>query len=121
MPDIQLTLVNQSNDLHNSRIIIFKRDAAVPDKLPIAWLGIGPLGQGDGYPFVLPEQQGALGIRPVIWIGVLPQAEEGLEISVNSLPQAPAEIDLSGIISADIVITGTAGAFKFGLENTVRG
>lgn len=57
--DIQLNLINRSNDANNSQVVIFQRNpAAGVDALPVAWRVLGPLGQGDAYPFVYPLSTG---------------------------------------------------------------
>jgi len=53
--DIQLNLINQSNDSNNSQIVIFQKNGANDlDDLPVAWRVIENLGLGDHHPFVYP-------------------------------------------------------------------
>ena len=57
--DIQLNLINRSNDANNSQVVIFQRNpAAGVNDLPVAWRVFGPLGQGDTFPFVYPLSTG---------------------------------------------------------------
>lgn len=57
--DIQLNLINRSNDANNAQILIFQKNpAAGVDALPVAWRVLGPLRQGDAYPFVYPLSTG---------------------------------------------------------------
>ena len=63
--DIQLNLINRSNDANNSQVVIFQRNpAAGVDALPVAWRVFGPLGQGDAYPFVYPLSTGISSMDP---------------------------------------------------------
>ena len=55
--DIQLNLINRSNDANNAQIVIFQKNVAADfDELLIAWQVIDQLGQGDHYPFVYPME-----------------------------------------------------------------
>lgn len=57
--DIQLTLINHSNDANNAHVVIFQKIPAVGvDQFPVAWRVFGPLGRGDAYPFVYPLSTG---------------------------------------------------------------
>jgi hypothetical protein len=53
--DIKLNFINQSNDLNNSQIAIFQKNAATDfDELAVAWKIIKNCGQGDNHPFTFP-------------------------------------------------------------------
>ena len=55
--DIQLNLINRSNDANNAQIVIFQKNVAADfDEWLIAWQVIDQLGQGDHYPFVYPME-----------------------------------------------------------------
>lgn len=57
--DIQLNLINRSNDANNSQVVIFQRNpTAGVHALPVAWQVLGPLGQGHAFPFVYPLSTG---------------------------------------------------------------
>jgi hypothetical protein len=73
---------------------------------------------------IAPQQMAVFEFRPVIWIGVASQIEEGAVISSAIVSQVNTEISLLGIASADIVMTvGGAGPdatpFLFTLQNVV--
>lgn len=53
--DIKLNFINDSNDVNNSEIVIFAKNAA-PDvqETAVAWQVIQNCGQGDHHPFVYP-------------------------------------------------------------------
>jgi hypothetical protein len=53
--NIELNFINRSNDLNNSQIVIFQKNAATNfDELHVAWLVIQYCGQGDNHPFTFP-------------------------------------------------------------------
>jgi hypothetical protein len=53
--DIHLNFINDSNDMNNSEIVVFQKNAATDfDELAVAWLVIKYCGQGDNHPFVYP-------------------------------------------------------------------
>lgn len=53
--DIKLNFINNSNDLNNSKIVIFQKNVAsgVPESA-VAWKVITNCGPGDNHPFVFP-------------------------------------------------------------------
>lgn len=54
--DIQLTFINESNDVSNSSVVIFQKNtAASAEELAVAWEVIENASQGASYPFILPE------------------------------------------------------------------
>jgi hypothetical protein len=65
-----------------------------------------------------PEQHAAFEFQPSIYIGVVAQMEEGEVIDPAIVSQINSEINLFGITSADIVMTGGGSkSFQFTLEN----
>lgn len=69
-----------------------------------------------------PGQKAAFQFQPRIYIGVVSQIEEGDVMNSAIISQINSEINLFGITSADIVMTGggpgkSATAFNFTLEN----
>ena len=53
--DIKLNFINDSNDVNNSEIVIFAKNAATDiQETAVAWLVIQNCGQGDNHPFVYP-------------------------------------------------------------------
>lgn len=64
---------------------------------------------------------GIFEIKPVLWVGVLDQVAEGAVISAASLSSIKSNLPLSGVKSADIIMTGDKGAYNFTLENVVTG
>lgn len=73
---------------------------------------------------VVPNQKAIFKFNPTIWIGVASEIEEGEIISSAVLTAANTPLDLLGIQSADIIMTGggcgvNATAFQFEMENVV--
>lgn len=73
---------------------------------------------------IAPGQKALFEFKPVIWIGVVSQVEEGEVINSAIISQIETEISLFGIKSADIVMTGggpgpTSTPFVFTLQNIV--
>jgi hypothetical protein len=53
--DIKLNFINDSNDVNNSEIVIFAKNAATDvQETAVAWLVIQNCGKGDNHPFVYP-------------------------------------------------------------------
>ncbi len=53
--NIQLNFINNSNDLNNSKVVIFQKNVATNfDELAVAWKVIQYCGQGDNHPFTFP-------------------------------------------------------------------
>lgn len=74
---------------------------------------------------VAPGQKAVFRFSPVLWIGVGSQIEEGRALSSAVISSANTPIELVGIASADIVMTGGGGGeraqpFRFELENVIR-
>ncbi len=194
--DIQLNLINRSDDVNNSSYVIFQKNVAENfGELAIAWRVVKNLGIGDNHPFTYPMQfqvsggdawgnftpmlaatngqvfamrreasgdvlrstgdsassptevevqnrlpQGAISVniyrnglllaqktnispaqkavfefKPRIFIGAVSQIEQGQVLNSAILQSVNTEIDLLGISSADIVITGGGGG-----ENSTR-
>jgi hypothetical protein len=190
MADIKLRLVNQSQDVNNTRYVIFQKNVAENfDELAIAWRVVKNLGIGDYHPFtypvdfyvsagdawgnhmpqqlaangqmwevkrersgdrlvvsptpadsqtevevknslpmgaisadiyrdgkllatktnVSPEQKAVFQFQPRLFIGAVSQIEEGQVMHSAILQNINTEIDLLGIVKADIVITGGGG------------
>jgi len=55
--DIQLNLVNNSNDMNNTEYVIFQKNVATSfEELPVAWRVIKNLGISDNHPFTYPME-----------------------------------------------------------------
>lgn len=52
--DIELTFINQSDDVNNSSILIFQKNMAGANEQPIAWTVIENCGKGWKHPFKYP-------------------------------------------------------------------
>lgn len=95
--DIQLNLINRSNDAGHSQIVIFQKNAASGvDELPVAWQVIRNLGQGDHYPFVYPLST-TLSTADS-WGNYTPQieADNGLLYSMARAPSGGDTLSLQG-------------------------
>jgi hypothetical protein len=73
---------------------------------------------------ISPSQKAVFQFKPVIWVGVASQIEEGSVMNSAIVSQINTEISLFGIKSADIVMTGggsgpEATPFIFELQNIV--
>ncbi len=73
---------------------------------------------------VVPGQKAIFEFKPILFIGVVSQIEEGQVINSAIISQVNTELSLFGIASADIVMTGggpgkTSAPFEFQLENVV--
>ncbi len=73
---------------------------------------------------IAPGQQATFALRPTLFIGVVPQIEEGEIMDSAILSSTTTELSLLGIGSADIVMTGggagpNAAPLRFMLENVV--
>jgi len=71
---------------------------------------------------VNPQEKAVFEFLPKIWIGVAPDIEEGSVMDSPVIQTINTELDLLGISSADIVMTGggsgsEATPFKFSLQN----
>jgi hypothetical protein len=203
--DIQLNLINQSQDVNNSSYVIFQQNVAENfGELAIAWVTVDNLGIGDNHPFaypmqfqvgagdawgnftprfnatngqvfamvrtnsgdqlqatgdpasspteveirnslpeggisaniyrnglllaqktnVSPSQKAVFEFKPQIFIGAVSQIQQGQVMNSAILQGINTELDLLGLTSADIVITGGGGGpdatpFVFTLTNEV--
>lgn len=73
---------------------------------------------------ICPSQKAVFEFKPTIWIGVASQVEEQDNINSSILEDIKTEINLLGIKSADIVMTGGgpgkySSPYEFKLENIV--
>lgn len=73
-----------------------------------------------------PGQKAVFEFQPCIYIGVVSQVEEGEVMNSAIISQVNTEINLLGITSADIVMTGggpgtSSTEFSFALENINKG
>jgi hypothetical protein len=73
---------------------------------------------------VSPAQKAVFEFKPTIWIGVVSQIEEGEVMNSAIISDVNTELNLLGIASADIVMTGggngqNATPFHFELRNVV--
>lgn len=71
-----------------------------------------------------PAEKATFAFNDTIWISVLPQIEEGQIINAGFMSSIATGISLTGIASADIVMTGggtgpVSTPFTFALENAV--
>lgn len=74
---------------------------------------------------VAPEQKAAFQFEATLWIGVVSQAVQGQAINSAVMSNVMTALSLSGIASADIVMTGGGGgsgahAYAFTLENVIN-
>lgn len=74
---------------------------------------------------VAPGQKAVFRLSPVLWIGVGSQIEESRALVSAVLSSANTPLELTGLASGDIVMTGggsgeTAQPYRFDLENIVR-
>jgi hypothetical protein len=122
---ISLRLINHGADCQ-SPIAIFRHDAAAaPDAPPIAWHVIDdlPAGATQELHYDLPTSHPPkVHLPPTIWIGVMSQVTQGEALDAAIAPHGHTEISLSGIASADIIMTGggpsaASEPFQFALEN----
>jgi len=73
---------------------------------------------------VLPGQKAAFAFQPTLWIGAVSKMQQGEIIDSAIVSQLNTKISLTGIKSADIVMTGggpgpSSTAFNFSLQNVV--
>jgi len=73
---------------------------------------------------ISPAQTSAFRFKPTIWIGVSSQIQEGDIINSAIISEVDTELNLAGIASADVVMTGggpgpNTTPFHFTLENIV--
>lgn len=73
---------------------------------------------------IAPQQKAAFAFNPTLWIGVASQIDQGQVMNSAILATINTELNLQGIASADIVMTGggpgaDATPFNFSLENIV--
>lgn len=71
---------------------------------------------------IIPQQKAIFNFRPILFIGAASQAEQGEVLETGLISVLNTELGLTGIGSADIVMTGggsgtTAKPFRFFLEN----
>ena len=95
--DIQLNLINRSNDAGHSQIVIFQKNAAAgADEFPVAWQVIRDLGRGDHYPFVYPLSTTLSAADN--WGNEMPQieADNGLLYSMARAPSGGDTLSLQG-------------------------
>jgi len=74
---------------------------------------------------VAPGQQAVFLFKPTIWIGVVSQVEEGDVIDSAIISSVNTQLNLTGIASADIVMSGggpgkSSRPFTFTLQNVKR-
>ncbi|MEM8963131.1 MAG: hypothetical protein AAGD38_16725 [Acidobacteriota bacterium] len=206
LQEIKLNLINNSQDINNSEVLIFQKNVAESfSEISVAWRVIQNLGVQDHHPFtyplnffvsagdsfgnftpqleafegqayevikdrsgdvlrpspfpssspldvevrnnlqtggvsanifrdgkllatktnVSPAQKAVFRFKPRIFIGVVSQVREGQILDSAIVQQVNTEIDLLGIKSADIIMTGGGGgpsatAFQFQLSNVNR-
>jgi hypothetical protein len=114
---IDLNFINQSNDLNNSQIVIFQKNATLSSAV-VGSIQHAPVHKtisnctpGNQHPFNLPAV-------PSVWITAIP---ENAVHNVNT-QHADFELSLLGVSSADIIMTGggpgpNAATFSFTLTN----
>ena len=73
---------------------------------------------------IVPAEKAVFEFQPKIWIGVASEVEEGQVLNSAIISEINTEINLLGIASADIVMTGggvgpNAKPFNFTLQNVV--
>lgn len=202
--DIEITFINQSNDLNNSSVVIFSKNVATNfDEIAVAWKVIKNCGRNWSHPFkypilskvgakdsygnisdlknavngqkwdlirsasgdtlmldqtpssspneieiknnldigaidaciykddkvyaiktgLSPGQKAVFQFKPIIWVGVVSQIEEGQIINSAILSDINTEISLLGIHKADLIMSGggigpAATPFQFDLVPT---
>lgn len=75
---------------------------------------------------IVPQQKAVFEFKSTLFIAAIPYAVEGEAINLEFLPNVETQINLQGIDSADIVMSGggigpEATAFTFTLENLNKG
>ena len=75
---------------------------------------------------IVPQQKAVFEFKPTLFIAAIPYAVEGEVINTDFLPNAKAQINLQGMESADIVMSGggsgaKATAFTFAIKNPNSG
>ncbi|WP_175654454.1 hypothetical protein [Burkholderia ambifaria] len=127
--DIQLNLINRSNDANNSSVVIFQKNVATDfDELAIAWKVIRNCGQGDNHPFKFPMTMSVSASDS--WGNYMPQqtanngqvfqvvrSSSGDVLQLGGDPGASAEVQVrndlpAGAINATIYKDGNALARK---------
>lgn len=119
---IQLNFINNSNDQNASQVVIFQSNV-LDASAPVAPSQVITSVPGEQYPFAL-QDQGAIdaniykdgkllaaktGLGPHhVVIGAIPAGglKEGANLTAAILGNAKTELDLTGITSANIVMTG---------------
>lgn len=116
---IQLNFINNSNVENNVEVVIIQKNVATDfDERAVDWRVIRYCRQGNNYPFDLPLT------RPTLWIGAVPHIAHGPVMNSAILSTINTELNLQGIASADIVMTGggrggDAMPFDYYLDNIV--
>jgi hypothetical protein len=114
---VHITIINKSNDLNNSSIVIYGGTAAAPIDGPVTALRVvdAPV-QGRSETFDVPAHH-----APKIWIGTSPGGAQGQTVSIYD---GLTPLSLAGLASADIIMTGGGPGrgttpFVFTLANAV--
>jgi hypothetical protein len=130
--DIQLNFINNSTDANNSDIVIFQRTANSDDAVIATRVLCCP--PGSTQHFSLPAggtmgatpvstmQNAGLSFKPTIWVGAVPNVQEGDVANSDTLSGVNTEISLLGVVSADIIMTGAGtetSPFSFHVKNIV--
>jgi len=73
---------------------------------------------------IIPGQTSAFQFKPKLWIGVTSQVQEGETMNSAIISEINTALDLTGIVSADIIMTGGGQEpnftpYQFNLQNIV--
>jgi hypothetical protein len=73
-------------------------------------------------PHIPPGQKAVFNVKPKLRVGIVPNVNEGDKIESATINQVNTEIDLFGVVSADLVLTGggsgkSSSNYTFKLEN----
>ncbi len=121
MTDIKLTLINKSNDVNNSEIVIFQKNVATDfEELAVAWQVVKNLGQGWSHSFTYPatwaagasdndgNQSPLKAVKPGQQLNVV-QTPHGHDLVMGSPATAPQEIGISNQLPQGAI---NAGIYK---------
>jgi len=129
--DVELNFINDSNDMNDSSVVIFQKNAAADEETAIAWTLIQNCGQGSNHPFTYP-QASTIGYGDSYGnftpqVDALPGQQfsavftvSGDEIQATGISNLPNQIELynalpKGAIDARVFKSGRLFATKTGL------
>lgn len=74
------------------------------------------------YPQITPGKKASFALKNNLWVGVADNVEEGKLLEPNVIASIDTELELDGVISADIIMTNdpvSESTYRFHLENIV--